>query len=468
MTELKRLIASTTAAVDQMLDSYAAKRKRQDSDSKPKRLKLSRAQSEMRPKWGTPVLFEYPSENLKSPLTPLGQLEELKGITCLDCYEKSHKLSLANVELEEYREQNKELSQQLAKTSQHVSELRKQLQSEEGYRQALHRHLQSLRGNMRIYCRIKQSKNPFIELPDISPIKSLTIPGSAHSVYTFDRVFSGSATQVDVYSEIQPFIQSFVDGDDVCIFCYGQTGSGKTYTLEGPGFNGAINETVGVLPRAATDIFLALKAYKLTSITSVKLAAIEIYLDVLKDLLHEPNELKLKSNKDKTVVSGLSWHSVADAEGMLQLLSQAAQCRVRRGTAFNSLSSRSHCIYQVSLTRNSKISTLNIIDLAGSERSNPEPFRDKTRMQVEEMKQVQTEASSINKSLSCLRRVISALANKAPKTNMPPFRESKLTRLLQDNLSSAEAKVVLIVNICDTNDTETRESLKFSAAAQRC
>lgn len=466
MTDLKLIIASTTEAVGQLLADFQAKRKRRDVGPALKRIKLTRTLSETRPKWGEPV-FEYP-DTLGSPLTPISNLDEMRGYSCYECYDQAHKIKLLSLELEEYKRQCSELSFKVSEVSQYSTELSKQLQSEESYRQALHRHLQSLRGNMRVYCRIKLSDRPFIELPNFSPINSLTLPGSMHSVYTLDRVFPGRSTQTEVYSEVQPFIQSFVDGDDVCIFCYGQTGSGKTYTLEGPCFNGVIDETVGVLPRAATDIFSALKAYSLTSASWLKLSAIEIYLDELKDLLNETSILHLKTVKDKAYVAGLSWHTVAEADQMLQLLSQAAQSRVRRNTAFNSLSSRSHCIYQVSLSRGGKVSTLNIVDLAGSERSNPEPFRDKTPLEVEAMKQVQTEASSINKSLSCLRRVIASLSNKASKTNLPPFRESKLTRLLQNSLSSTEAKVVLIVNICDADDTETRESLKFAAAAQRC
>jgi hypothetical protein len=455
MTDLKLLISSTTAAIDQVLGTYSAKRKSQQPLQKSKRLKLHRSNSDARAKWGVPV-FEIPDQQ-SSPLTPMSSLEEVRGAGCRECYERDSRLRVLQLELMEYKSQLSQVSLQLVETSQDVSELQRQLQSEEDYRQSLHRHLQSLRGNMRIYCRIKPSVSPALELARISPLRTLSVGGQ---IYTFDRVFSGSSTQTEVYSEVQPFIQSFVDGDDVCIFCYGQTGSGKTYTLEG-----LVEESVGVLPRAANDIFLAVKAYALTSTTSVKLAACEIYLDELKDLIQDSGQLKLMTLKNKTSVAGLTWHAIKDTESTLKLLSQAAQNRVTRGTLYNALSSRSHCIYQISLLRDSKTSTLNIVDLAGSERSNPESYRDKTRLEVEEMKQVQIEASSINKSLSCLRRVVSALA--AKHKSVPPFRESKLTRVLQDSLSSAEAKVVLFVNICDSNDSETRESLKFSEAAQR-
>lgn len=133
-----------------------------------------------------------------------------------------------------------------------------QLQHSEDIRKLLQCHIIALKGNMRVYCRVKpsfqrQSKSCFsIPTPESLVLEQ---PKKENINFLFDRVFAHHTTQLEVFSELQHFVQAAIDGENVCIFAYGQTGSGKTYTMEGPQHVDFLSGQAGILPRTALFIY---------------------------------------------------------------------------------------------------------------------------------------------------------------------------------------------------------------------
>ena len=384
------------------------------------------------------------------------------------------------------------LSQQLDVTNSTLTEkdlrirqLKDTIDQAEEYRKYLHSQLVELKGPIRVMCRLKPvdiGTSLCVTLPEIRlgerVAHSVTWANGAHKTsFLFDRVFEMKTTQEEVFEEVKPYVQSALDGEHVCIFTYGQTGSGKTYTLEGPNFTGTVNSDSGVVPRAAIHIFNEINRQSGASY-SVHLSCLEIYNDALYDLFTDSTDkLNIKTSHNKVLIDPLSCLPVTSCSDLLAKLASGVQRRSIRETHLNASSSRSHCLYQFTFEGSNASGKpvsgkLNIIDLAGSERANVDAYEGKSVREVADMKTVQSEARFINTSLSCLRRVISSLiANRARGSGLlPPFRESKLTRILQDSLLAPSAKMLVIVNVCSGSESaaETRESLKFGADAQFC
>ena len=311
-----------------------------------------------------------------------------------------------------------------------------------------------------------------------SKIKATTIEigRESRTTYIYDRVFSLSTTQSEVFEEVAPFLQSALDGEKVCIFAYGQTGSGKTYTMEGPlddelYIGGQLTEQSGILPRAGHFIFkeitrLKSKGYEYT----VTCSALEIYNEELRDLLSATGQdaaLQLTmSGKNETEIKSLTWIPVHSMEDLLKMIKIASENRRVEKTSSNERSSRSHSIFQIKLAGESPSSTkkfaglLNIIDLAGSERASKDAI-------VAKNDQLMKEARHINQSLTTLGRVLTMLADRrASKKAAIPYRESKLTRVLQNSLQF-ESKTLMFVNICPSleNLGQSKESLRFASTA---
>lgn len=344
-------------------------------------------------------------------------------------------------------------------------ELKDRIFQSEELRKILHMQLIELKGRMKIFCRVKPSENKCIEYPGTGlrgESKTIAIfKNSLKTNYVFDKVFNESTSQVEIFNDVEPYIQKAIDGGKVCIFSYGQTGSGKTYTLEGSDFHGHLSVDSGVLPRASVKIYSELNRQHLNSL-NVYISCIEVYLDNITDLLQEckgPNKAKLDQ---------VWWKKVESIEELLDVIYNASLKRTTRGTHHNINSSRSHTVYQIRIEGigldGSEIKgKLSVIDLAGSERANTETFTDKTSEEIESMKKVHEEGKYINKSLSCLKRVFESLSSK--NTNqVPPYRETKLTRLLQDQLQYGE--VIVIITVSPDNFNESKESLKFGSTVQ--
>jgi len=360
-----------------------------------------------------------------------------------------------------------------------IAELEAQVLEGDQLRRQMHNRIQELRGNILVFVRTR----PFLpgdnqitdSSIDVSPDgESLTIMdkrnGSPHN-FTFDKVFPPSAGQEQVFSEVSDFVQSALDGYNVCLFSYGQTGSGKTHTMQGCG-NGVMR---GIIPRAVEQILDQARISR-SQKWDFKMSAsfLEIYNEELKDLLvsmkqgkdkADPPKLSIKRSREgKSYVENLAEipiETVNAGEGMKQLdalMAVAARSRSVASTKMNAQSSRSHSVFMLHLrgynSENgaSVEGTLNLCDLAGSERL------DRSGASTDAKRLRETQA--INKSLSCLGDVFTSLAQ---RNSHIPYRNSKLTYLLQDCLSG-DGKAMMFVNLSPTTASsgESLCSLRFA------
>uniref|UniRef100_A0A182PUF0 Kinesin-like protein n=1 Tax=Anopheles epiroticus TaxID=199890 RepID=A0A182PUF0_9DIPT len=278
-------------------------------------------------------------------------------------------------------------------------------------------------------------------------------------MFTYDAVYDCLSTQQTIYDEVvRPLVSSVMEGFNGCVFAYGQTGTGKTHTMEGIKND---SEQKGIIPRAFEQIWAHInRAQNMNFLVAV--SYLEIYMEELRDLL-KPNtnsSLELRERDGGIVVPNL--HSVLckSVEDMLNVMHQGNKNRTVGFTNMNEHSSRSHAIFLIKIEMCEagstlvKVGKLNLIDLAGSERQS------KTGATAERLK----EASKINRALSSLGNVISALAEKSPHV---PYRDSKLTRLLQDSLGG-NSKTIMIANIgpSEFNYNETLTTLRYAHRAK--
>uniref|UniRef100_A0A671TI43 Kinesin-like protein n=1 Tax=Sparus aurata TaxID=8175 RepID=A0A671TI43_SPAAU len=361
-----------------------------------------------------------------------------------------------------------------------VAQQEDELHAGEMERRRLHNTIQELKGNIRVFCRVRPlvdgGLSKHIQLP-ASDVKTITLAKTEEShtgktaetqknyIFSFDRVFGPMASQQEVFEEISLLVQSALDGYNVCCFAYGQTGSGKTYTMEGAEYD----QARGVIPRAVQQIFraaekLATQGWEFTFTASF----VEIYNESLRDLLYtgkaskRPEHEIRKSTNNEVTITNLTYEKVSNEDQVLGLIALANQNRSTAQTAQNDRSSRSHSVFQldiegVNVGRDVKCkSTLCLVDLAGSERML------KSQSQGERFK----EMTAINGSLSNLGIVISALAN---KESYVPYRNSKLTYLLQSCLGG-NSKTLMFVNIAPESDSfgETLNSLRFASKVNDC
>ncbi|KAF3648409.1 Kinesin KP1 [Capsicum annuum] len=397
----------------------------------------------------------------------------------------------------------------------------------------LHNEVQELKGNIRVYCRIrpflrgqkeKQSVIEYIgengELVVVNPSKQ---GKEGRRSFKFNTVYSPASTQAQVYSDIQPFVQSVLDGYNVCIFAYGQTGSGKTYTMTGP--EGASEESWGVNFRALNDLFRISQMRENTFKYEIKVQMMEIYNEQVRDLLSSDGSQKrypllnfnlfvilgifsfstlnkivdLKicyqnfyfkelqkinlnvcniyhasatvfldlhtlgilstSQPNGLAVPEASMFPVNGTTDVLDLMDTGLNNRAKGSTAMNDRSSRSHSILTIHVqgkdikSGSLMHSSLHLVDLAGSERV------DRSEVTGDRLK----EAQHINKSLSALGDVISALAQKNAHI---PYRNSKLTQVLQASLGG-QAKTLMFVQLNPevASYSESMSTLKFAERA---
>lgn len=269
---------------------------------------------------------------------------------------------------------------------------------------------------------------------------------------------------------VRPLVSSVLEGFSCCVFAYGQTGTGKTFTMEGVRNTSggkvasvaANSELEGIIPRAFEQIWFSINRSENMNFL-VAVSYLEIYMEELRDLL-KPNgnkPLELREHEQFGVhVPNL--HSVLckNVDEMLNIMAQGNKNRTIGKTNMNEHSSRSHAIFMIKIemcdldTNKVKVGKLNLIDLAGSERQS------KTGATGERLK----EASKINRALSSLGNVISALAENSPHI---PYRDSKLTRLLQDSLGG-NSKTIMIANIGPSsyNYNESLTTLRYAHRAK--
>ncbi|GLT72531.1 hypothetical protein SLA2020_444570 [Shorea laevis] len=354
----------------------------------------------------------------------------------------------------------------------------------EKLRKKLHNTILELKGNIRVFCRVRPflsddiSSNQWKFLSYPSSVESLgraidlTQNGQRHS-FTFDKVFMPEESQEDVFVEISQLVQSALDGYKVCIFAYGQTGSGKTYTMMGrPGQR----EEKGLIPRSLEQIFQTKQALQPQGWKyEMQVSMLEIYNENIRDLLATNQDASRTENgsagkqyaikhdaNGNTHVSDLTIVDVQTTREVSYLLDRAARSRSVGKTQVNEQSSRSHFVFTMRIsgineTTDQQVQgVLNLIDLAGSERLS------KSGSTGDRLKETQ----AINRSLSSLADVIFALARKEDHV---PFRNSKLTYLLQPCLGG-DSKTLMFVNISPEFSSvgESLCSLRFAARVNAC
>jgi chromosome segregation ATPase len=380
---------------------------------------------------------------------------------------------------EDIRTMFRDVNHSLAKVVRVMSSTQENFKKQADERKKLFDSLQDMKGNIRVFCRVRPllSKEveagveEVVELPGNNQI-SLVRHGSddqkQSSTYTFDRVYGQYASQSEVYGDVEKLVMSTLDGYNVCIFAYGQTGSGKTYTMEGP------SGQRGISFRAMASVFREAKSRMPQYTFKVNVSLLEIYNEQLHDLLRDEADEKSgdDSNDGKLAirrgaagmyVSNLSSLSVNSPEEVMHIVSQGNKNRAVGATNANEHSSRSHSILMVTIegtdqvTQNKTHGKLYLVDLAGSERVG----------QMESSGQRFVEGTFINKSLSALGDVMMALSA-SKKPSHVPYRNSKLTHLLQDSLGG-NSKTMMFVNVSpvDRSAPETVCSLQFARRVRR-
>uniref|UniRef100_A0A915D0Q4 Kinesin-like protein n=1 Tax=Ditylenchus dipsaci TaxID=166011 RepID=A0A915D0Q4_9BILA len=276
--------------------------------------------------------------------------------------------------------------------------------------------------------------------------------------YTFDEVFDYQSDQITIYNQVaRPIVENVLKGYNGTIFAYGQTGTGKTYTMAG---EDEVPERRGIIPNSFAHIFDHIAKCKHDKTFLVRVSFLEIYNEEVRDLLVRPSP---SQSKNVSVNLEVKERPDVGADHMFKLLQYGNSNRHTGATSMNEKSSRSHALFTVTIEcsegsgerQHLTQGKLHLVDLAGSERQS------KTNAVGERLK----EASKINLSLSTLGNVISALVD--AKSTHIPYRNSKLTRLLQDSLGG-NSKTVMIANIgpATYNYDETISTLRYANRAK--
>eukprot|EP00210_Caulerpa_lentillifera_P000746 g722.t1 len=303
------------------------------------------------------------------------------------------------------------------------------------------------------------------------------VTNEGHKNFAFDAVIGDDVSQSHLFTMYAAnIVERCLSGYNGCIFAYGQTGSGKTYTMLGDVSlrEGQLTESTGIIPRVFKHLFETLEDRREAEATSrlefdCKCSFLEIYNETITDLLNPTKKnLLVREDKSGTHAAGLTEQKVASMEEALKVIHNGTTNRSVAHTQMNAESSRSHSILTCTLTMRRQnengcssvfTSRLNLVDLAGSERQKS------TGTTGSRLK----EASGINKSLSTLGLVILSLADtKSGKTKHVPYRDSKLTFLLQDSLGG-NANAVMISNVSPStkNINETLSTLRFATGAKK-
>lgn len=294
------------------------------------------------------------------------------------------------------------------------------------------------------------------------PSQEQVIFGAGNTkTFTFDRVFGPTTTQEQVYiAGAKPIVKDVLDGYNGTIFAYGQTASGKTHTMEGVLHDDHLR---GIVPRIVDDIFNHIYGMDENLEFHIKVSYFEIYLDKVRDLL-DVTKQNLSVHEDKNrvpYVKGCTERFVATPEEVMETIDEGKSNRHVAVTNMNEHSSRSHSIFLINvkqvntLTETKLTGKLYLVDLAGSEKVG--------KTGAEGM--LLDEAKNINKSLSALGMVISALAE--GKKSHIPYRDSKMTRILQDSLGgNCRTTIFICCSAASYNDSETRSTLMFGIRAK--
>ncbi|KAJ0395977.1 hypothetical protein P43SY_008993 [Pythium insidiosum] len=413
-------------------------------------------------------------------------------------------LQLARADVERLSSETAELSAQHSEAlaaceaacRERMEHLERRILQGEVVRRSLHNKVMELKGNIRVFCRVRpvlkheaalNGTEEIFQFPDDSStrrqIELLASPrahvgygqnGGKETVkkypFDFDLVFNGQCTQEEIFLEVSALIQSALDGFNVCIFAYGQTGSGKTFTMQGGSASGdAPTAEMGIVGRGIAHIFATIADLRSSGWDfGVSVEMIEIYNETLRDLLApagSADKVELRLDTDgKPVVTNSCVHAVEDERAAWRLLQKAMGRRATKTTNMNDRSSRSHSVISFrlngvnALTGERRTSVVHLVDLAGSERlSKSGSGHDKEMLK---------EAQCINRSLSALGNVICALAKRSGHV---PFRDSKLTHFLSPALGG-DSKTLMICTLSPLRQhrDETLNSLRFAKTVNSC
>ncbi|XWS29612.1 hypothetical protein CRYUN_Cryun24cG0044100 [Craigia yunnanensis] len=344
-------------------------------------------------------------------------------------------------------------------------DLKMKYSEEQAKRKELYNQIQETKGkgNIRVFCRCRPLSKEEIsagcaQVVDFDAAKDgdlgILTGGSSKKTFKLDRVYTPKDNQVDVFADALPLVTSVLDGYNVCIFAYGPTGTGKTFTMEGTDQNRGVNY------RTLEQLFQIAKERSEKFMYNISVSVLEVYNEQIRDLLStSPTSKRLEIKQSAEGfhhVPGIIEAKVDNIKEVWNVLQIGSNSRVVGSNNVNEHSSRSHCMLCIMvksknlMTGGCTKSKLWLVDLAGSERLA------KTDAQGERLK----EAQNINKSLSALGDVVYALATKSSHI---PYRNSKLTHLLQDSLGG-DSKTLMFVQISpsERDVSETLSSLNFA------
>ncbi|WRX07867.1 MyTH4 domain - like 1 [Theobroma cacao] len=373
-------------------------------------------------------------------------------------------------ELEELRELKEDIDRKNEQTAAilkmqgaQLAELEVLYKEEQVLRKRYFNTIEDMKGKVRVFCRVRPLNEKEMvekERKVLTGLDEFTVehPWKDDKIkqHMYDRVYDDNATQEDVFGDTRYLVQSAVDGYNVCIFAYGQTGSGKTFTIYGSDSN------PGLTPRAIAELFKILRRDSNKFSFSLKAYMVELYQDTLVDLLLQKNAKRLKLDikkdpKGMVAVENATVMPISTFEELKSIIHRGSERRHISGTQMNEESSRSHLILSIVIestnlqTQSVARGKLSFVDLAGSERVK------KSGSVGDQLK----EAQSINKSLSALGDVISALSSGSQHI---PYRNHKLTMLMSDSLGG-NAKTLMFVNVspAESNLDETYNSLIYAS-----
>ncbi|RLN62666.1 hypothetical protein BBJ28_00023596 [Nothophytophthora sp. Chile5] len=330
------------------------------------------------------------------------------------------------------------------------------------------------------------SSTPALTLQADGRSVTFQTPTAAHGearLFQFDASLNEACGQQSVYQQVaKPIVQDVMAGYNGTILAYGQTATGKTHTMVGPD-DSVLGDQRGLIPRALEDIFECAEKTRAQAKTTVALSYVQIYCERIFDLLEpetSPSNILLREDADRGVyIDGAASVYVADVQACLTLMQRGNANRAVSSTSMNAHSSRSHAILIVRVERKEfaapptasgsipqpliRLSSLYLVDLAGSERVK------KARVHGRHV----SELKAINLSLSALGNCISALSKQSQQQQTPakyhvPYRDSKLTRLLQSSLGG-NAKTALVVTVTPaiSEAPETLQTLQFGQRAMQ-
>lgn len=350
-----------------------------------------------------------------------------------------------------------------------------ELREAEACRRKVHHAIQDLRGQVRVICHLRPLNSMELRCAEhreaVKLLDSNTVEVPEVGAFSFDGIYAEGGTLEEIFEDCRDLIQSAVDGHNATIFSYGQTGAGKTYTM-----TSASPEAEGLTFRVIDELFAVLGGLPSHCSTEVSASMFELYNSQLVDLLRPMNRGRggnsaggstgtttssTMSSKAFTDLSGIRSEVVKDRVELRTLLKRGLQRRAVSAHATNVASSRSHLIFTIQAatidqdTSEATRGKIVLCDLAGSERLKKSLSQGVQRH----------EAIEINKSLAALGKVIEAAAGKRKQV---PYREHKLTQILQDSIGGT-AKTIMIVNCSPAASSmgETLSSLRYGQRARR-